>query len=61
MVSDEIRKKIKQNDLYIWQVAMECGVSEPQFYRWLRDPNNKRETIENAIDNLVQKRKIEDE
>lgn len=55
MKSHELREKIKQNKLYIWQVAMECGVSEAQFYRWLRDPISEEheKKISMAIESLL--------
>lgn len=61
MTGNDIRKRIKENSLKIWEVAMECNISEPQFYRWLRNPGEKSKTIDLAIDNLIAERNSREE
>ena len=52
--NDEIRKRIKLKHLTQWRVAMELGVSEQTFIRWLRTelPEEKKAARLAAIDKL---------
>lgn len=53
--NNEIRCMMKERGIFMWQVAQELGVSEPQFVRWMRvplSPERERLILE-AIDKLA--------
>lgn len=51
-----IRQRIRDSNLFLWQVAAAAGISEPQFFRWLRTeipPEDERyKRIMTAIEKL---------
>lgn len=51
MKNEKIRKELKQNGVFLWQVAKALGVSEFTLVRWMREelPENKQEEILNII------------
>lgn len=55
MNNKELKKRIKDAHLYLWQVANQIGVCEMTLVRWLRLPlpQDKYDKIVVAIDELV--------
>jgi DNA-binding XRE family transcriptional regulator len=41
MTNEELKQKIKESNLYQWQVANAVGVSEMTLIRWFRSPITK--------------------
>mgnify|MGYP000029590024 FL=1 len=54
MTNEELKQKIKESNLYQWQVANAVGVSEMTLIRWLRTPITKEhaEQVNAAIEFL---------
>lgn len=48
----EIRKLMKEKSIYQWQVAVELGITDATFVRWLRLPleDEKKNRVLKAID-----------
>lgn len=59
MKNQHVRKKIKQANLFQYQVAEEIGVNEVTFIRWLRKPlePEKEHIILKAIETLSNKKR----
>ena len=58
MVNLDIRMKCKSNNIPLWKLADELGVSEPTFFRWLRyklPPERKKQMLD-AIEKLSRRR-----
>lgn len=55
--NEEIRKKIKDNGIFQWEVAEALGVSEVTLIRWLRVPvsDTKKEELVHAISEVSTK------
>lgn len=51
MANERIRKELKSNGMFLWQVAKVLGVSESTLIRWMREelPENKQKEILNII------------
>lgn len=51
MANEEIRKRLKNVGMKLWELADEMGVSEPTVIRWFRHelPTDKREKVEHII------------
>ena len=54
MTNEELKQKIKESNLYQWQVANAVGVSEMTLIRWLRSPitTEHAERVNVAIETL---------
>ncbi|MBQ8301420.1 MAG: hypothetical protein IJX57_05605 [Clostridia bacterium] len=54
MTNEELKKKIKENNLYQWQVANAAGITEMTLIRWFRTPMTKEraERVNAAIGQL---------
>lgn len=50
----EIRKILKDNRLYVYELAEAAGISEPTIVRWLRTPLNdeRYNKLKQAAENL---------
>lgn len=50
----DLKRKVKEEGLFMWQIADEMGISEPTLVRWMRYPLSieKRTSVINAIENL---------
>ena len=51
----EIRKMLKDNNIYLWQVARKLNIHEQTLYSWLRYeplPEEHRELIVNAVSEI---------
>ena len=48
----EIRKLMKEKSIYQWQVAVELGITDATFVRWLRLPleDEKKNRVLKAIE-----------
>lgn len=57
----DIKKMLRENTFYYWQIALEIGVSENTIVRWLRTElsTEKKQLIENAVDRLLTERNSE--
>lgn len=53
--NEDVRKVMKENGLFQWQVAEQIGISEFTFTRWLRSTlsDKRKELILNAIAKLA--------
>ena len=58
-MNEELKKEIKSNRLFNYEIAEHMGISEPTFYRMLRKPltPGKRQLIHEAIVHLKNKQK----
>ena len=52
--NQDLKSKVKENGLFMWQIADELGVSEPTLVRWMRYPLSieKRNAFNDAIKHL---------
>ena len=55
--NQEIKNKVKENGLFMWQIADEIGISEPTLVRWMRYPLSaeKRASVMDAIKHLKER------
>ena len=58
MCNQEIREKVRENGLFLWQVAEEYGVNDGNFSRKLRKelPEEEKKKILTIIEALVAER-----
>ena len=38
MTNEQIKELMKQNNIFMWQVAKRLGVNETSFCKWFREP-----------------------
>ena len=52
--NEEIRMELKESRLYLYELAMAAGISEPTVVRWLRTPLNDEHygRLKHALDKL---------
>ena len=52
--NEEIRIELKENRLYLYELARAAGISEPTVVRWLRTPLNDEHynRLKQALDRL---------
>ena len=57
--NQEIRNKIESNRILYWEVAEKVGIAQSNLSVWLRTDmrEDRKERVENAIDELVAERK----
>ena len=60
--NQEIREYAAKNGVYLWEIALAIGISEPTMTRKLRTelPENEREMIMRVINELAAMRRISD-
>ncbi|MBB5185409.1 dissimilatory sulfite reductase (desulfoviridin) alpha/beta subunit [Faecalicoccus acidiformans] len=55
----DIRNKLKETEIYLWEVADKLGISETHFVRKMRYelPEEEKEKILSIIDEIVRERR----
>lgn len=54
MSNQEIKELMKENSIYMWEVAKQLGVNETSFCKWFREPltEEKQQRIILAIEEI---------
>lgn len=54
MSNQEIKALMKENSIYMWQMAKQLGVNETSFCKWFREPLGveKQQQILSAIEEI---------
>ena len=62
VTNEQIRASAEKNNVRLWEIAARLGISEPQFFRWLRfefDEDRKKKVL-SVIDEIAEERSTGD-
>lgn len=58
MSNQKIKEMMKQNNIYMWQVAKKLNVNETSFCKWFREPlsEQRKQQILSAVNEIINTR-----